>query len=117
MPAQTSEANSPPPIDLAVGRIEPLPPELQARLHPIQRKMRSIVGLLIFVCVAFFTVTIPVIGIPPIIFFLEYLGAIPHQWSRRFFDLCTGYWICMMTVSLLIIELPLLQVPGKVLCM
>lgn len=87
-------------MDLAVGRIEPLPPKLQAKLHPIQRFMRSSFGLLVFIFIGMFSVTIPVIGIPPIFFFLEYLGVIPHQVSRRFFDLCTGNWITMMTVSL-----------------
>ena len=88
-----------PVVDLAVGKIHPLPPHLQATLNPIQRLMRSAFGLLLYLLFGFFSVTIPVIGIPPVIFFLERVGVISHWVPRRFFDLCTANWITIMTVS------------------
>lgn len=93
---------SEPQVDLAVGMIHPLPPALQASLHPLQRKMRSVLGLIIFMVIGLFSVALPVISVPPVFFLLEYLGVIPHKVSRRFFDLCTAHWITMMTVSLLL---------------
>lgn len=89
----------PPVVDLAVGMVQPLPPKLQATLNPLQQRMRSALGVVVLLCIALLSVTVPVIGIPPIVFLLENLGIISHHASRRFFDLCTGYWITMMTVS------------------
>lgn len=96
---QNSTQTATTPEDLAVGKLHPLPPHLQATLNPAQRKMRSKLGLIIFLLIGFFSVTIPVIGLPPIIFFLEYVGVFPHWVPRRFFDLCTANWITIITVS------------------
>lgn len=94
------ETTSPPPVvDLAAGKIHLLPPRLQATLNPIQAKMRSSFGVIVYLLFGFFSVTIPVIGIPPILFLLERVGLLPHWVLRRFFDLCTANWITIMTVS------------------
>lgn len=55
-------------------------------------------GLLIFVFLGLSSVAIPVIGIPPFVFLLDNLGALPHIYSQRFFDHCTGNWLTLMTV-------------------
>lgn len=97
--SEPQEATEPPVVDLAVGVVQPLPPHLQATLNPIQKRMRSSLGLIIFMLFGFFSVAIPVVGIPPVLFLLEYVGLLPHWVPRRFFDLCTGNWITIMTVS------------------
>ncbi len=102
-PQETSEepVPDPPVVDLAVGKVHPLPPHLLATLNPIQRRMRSSIGLFLYMFFGFFSVAIPVIGITPVLFLLERLGLISHWVTRRFFDLCTANWITVMTVSCL----------------
>ena len=55
--------------------------------------------IIIFMIIAFSTVTLPVIGIPPVVFLLEYVGIISHWSAQRFFDCCTANWMTIMTVS------------------
>lgn len=71
--------------------------EAAKRFNLIQRYMRNSFGTLCFTVVALTIGTMPVVGMPPFLFLAAWLGA--HWAVRRFFDLCTGNWMCVMCVS------------------
>lgn len=87
-------------VDLTVGIKKPLPPEILATLSPVQRKMRSLFGAIVFILIAFTIGSIPVIGVPPVLYFLQWTGLAPHLPFRRFFDLSTANWMAFMTVGM-----------------
>ena len=86
-------------VDIAMGIREPLPPELQKTLNPFQRRMRSLLGAIVFALIAMTIGSTPVIGIPPVLYILQFLGLVPHWPVRRFLDQCTANWMSAMTVS------------------
>ena len=72
--------------------------EAARRFNFIQRNMRNSFGTLCFTMVALTIGSMPVIGLTPLLLLAAGLGA---HWSvRRFFDMCTGNWMCAMCVSL-----------------
>lgn len=71
--------------------------EAAKRFNLIQRYMRNSFGTLCFTIVALTIGTMPVVGMPPFLLLAAWLGA--HWAVRRFFDLCTGNWMCVMCVS------------------
>lgn len=76
----------------------PLSPEEAAkRFNLIQLYMRNTFGVLCFIVVALTIGSMPVIGMVPFLLLAAWLGA--HWVMRRFFDLCTGTWMCVMCVS------------------
>lgn len=89
------------PVDLTVGVVEQLPAKLQATLNPLQRLMRSFWGGIVFALIAFTIGSTPVVGVPPVLYLLQWLGWAPHWPFRRFFDQCTANWMSFMTVSVL----------------
>jgi len=91
-------------VDVARGIREPLPPELQKTINPFQRFMRSFLGAMVFALIALTIGSTPVIGMPPILYLLQFLGLVPHWPVRRFFDQCTANWMSTMTVSLEVVE-------------
>ena len=80
--------NQNPPLD---------PEEATERFNMIQRYMRNSFGTLCFTIVALTIGTMPMVGIPPFLVLAALLGA--HWVVRRFFDMCTGNWMCAMCVS------------------
>ena len=63
----------------------------------IQQWLRSSYGALGFILLGVTMGPIPAFGLPPLFFFLGWLGV--HWLSRRVFDWCTANWICIMCVS------------------
>lgn len=99
MPPITSPSTGQlPTVDLTVGLGHALPPEVQATLNPIQRKMRSGLGIVIFLLVSFGIGVVPITAIPPVLYFLQWTGLGPHWAIRRFFDCCVAYWMSVITV-------------------
>ena len=87
-----------PVVDVCENQNPPLAPgEAKMRFNLIQRYMRNSFGTLCFTLVALTIGTMPVVGIPPLLLLSAWLGA--HWAIRRFFDMCTGNWMCVMCVS------------------
>lgn len=64
-----------------------------------QLLLHSTISILIFFLIAFSTVPPSVIVLVLVIYLLYWLSMFTHRPIRRFFDLCTGNWITVMTVS------------------
>ena len=93
-----SNEQEPPVVDVCENQNPPLAPgEANKRFNFIQRHMRNSFGTLCFTIVALTIGTMPVVGIPPFLLLSAWLGV--HWAIRRFFDMCTGNWMCVMCVS------------------
>ena len=74
------------------------PEEVSERYNFIQQHMRNTFGAVCFLLLGMTMGPVPAFGLPPVFFFLAWLGL--HRMSRRVFDWCTANWICIMCVSL-----------------
>ena len=87
-----------PVVDVCENQNPPLAPgETNKRFNFIQRHMRNGFGTLCFAIVAMMIGAVPEIGLAPILVLSAWLGA--HWAVRKFCDMSTGTWMCVMCVS------------------
>ncbi len=85
-----------PVVDLTVGASDPLSTQ---PVKPIQSRIRSCLGVAAFLLILFGIGVFPVAGIPPLLYFLHWMGLCPHWPIRRVFDLCVAHWMSIITVK------------------
>ena len=100
----THEAMDEPVVNICNNQNPPLAPEeASKRFNFFQLRMRNSLGTFCFILLGMTMGPVPAFGLPPLFFFLAWLGI--HWLSRRVFDWCTANWMCIMCVSQSCVEL------------
>ena len=87
-----------PVVDVCEIQNPPLAPgEASKRFNFIQRYMRNSFGTLCFAIIAMIIGAVPEIALAPILVLSAWLGA--HWAVRKFCDMSTGTWMCILCVS------------------
>ena len=89
-------------VDLTKGVQTPPEPDLAAPLTSFQKRMRSRLGLVVFLLISFGMGFFPLIVISLALYIFMWIGE-PHWPLRRFIDLCVAHWMSIITVSVILV--------------